>query len=80
MTYVLDGLSFAGPFNSIIPNFSYLHFQNYTKKQITAHIPVGNANLTLMITVCTIAISWTVSICTIIALFNKKDAIKNKLK
>lgn len=80
MMYVLFGLpqSLHSFTNYIVVVF--LFFQNYTKKQVTAHIPVGNSNLKQMITICTIATSWTVSVYIIIALVNKRDAIRNKLK
>lgn len=47
--------------------------QNYSRKSLTANIPIGNTNVSGIITVCTILLSWIAALSLFIVINNKRN-------
>ncbi|XP_031641220.1 phosphatidylinositol-glycan biosynthesis class X protein [Contarinia nasturtii] len=57
-----------------------VEYDNFSRKSLSANIPIGNANLSGKITFATIALSWIACICIIFVIRKKYNSLKIKLK
>lgn len=74
-------------FASIIPNdiqnqffLSRFCLQNFSRRPMTANIPIGNANMSFTVTIFTISLSWLACIYLIFVIRKKYFAIRHKLE
>lgn len=53
--------------------------QNFSRRTISANIPIGNASLSATVTFCTIALSWVASSFIIYELWKKYKILRVRL-